>query len=119
MNNRRKVYVYNSQSGIGCLGPILILGLIIFLLIFFTRIFIQLFPAILLITSTIAFIRTSLQMWQWRKQKQAADHGGFIEKNGVIEPIEAPSEEPRNDLKQRLFLSIVGIILAILLIQYL
>lgn len=119
MNNKRRVYVYNGASGLGCLGLILVLALLIFLFIFFTKLFIQLFPTLLLILSIILLVRSIYNLWQWRKKDKHAQAGGFIEVDGVIEPIEAPDNQAKDYHTQRIFTSIAGIIIALLLMKYL
>lgn len=89
------------------------------LFIFFTQLFIQIFPTLLLIFSILLLIRSTYHLWQWREKDKHAQAGGFIEIDGVIEPIEAPNNQTRDYHKQRIFTSIIGIILALLLMQYL
>lgn len=119
MNNKRRVYVYNGSSGLGCLGLILILVLFIFLFIFFTKLFIQIFPSLLLIMSIVLLGRSAYNLWQWRKKDKHAQAGGFIEVDGVIEPIESPDYQAKDYHKQRIFASIAGILLSLLLMKYL
>ncbi len=119
MNNKRRVYVYNGSSGLGCFALLAILALLIMLFIFFTKLFIQIFPTLLLILSIALLIRSVYHLWQWRKKDKHAQAGGFIEVDGVIEPIEAPNDQTRDYHKQRIFTSIIGIVLSLLLMKYL
>lgn len=119
MNNKRRVYVYNGSSGLGCLGLILTLALLLFLFVFFTRLFIQIFPALLLIVSIVIFVKSARKSWQLRKKDKDAQSGGFIEVDGVIEPIEVPDDQAKDYHKQRMLMSAAGILLALLLMRYL
>ena len=111
MNNKRRVYVYNGSSGLGCLGLILVLALLIFLFIFFTKLFIQLFPTLLLILSIILLVSSIYNLWQWRKKNKHAQAGGFIEVDGVMNP--SFTDNHKDYHTQRIFTSIAGIILAL------
>ena len=85
----------------------------------YVQLFIQLFPTLLLILSIILLVRSIYNLWQWRKKDKHAQAGGFIEVDGVIEPIEAPDNQAKDYHTQKIFTSIAGIIIALLLMKYL
>src|SRR5699024_5256289 len=119
MNNKRRVYVYNGSSGLGCLGLILVLALLIFIFIFFTKLFIQIFTTLLLILSIILLVSSISILCHWRKKNKHAQAVGFIEVDGVIEPVEAPYNQAKDYHTQRIFTSFAGIIIALSLMKYL
>jgi uncharacterized SAM-binding protein YcdF (DUF218 family) len=117
MNKRNKVYVYNAQSNLGCLGLIIGLVLIFFLFSFFTRLFVQIFPTLLLLVSLFVLVRSTYYIWQWHKQADASESGKFIQdENGVLIPIDEPNDEQLDILKRRILLASLGLILSLFLI---
>lgn len=119
MKKRPRVYIYNGQSGFGCFGCLFFLILMSFMWVFFTSLFIQIFPILLTVGSTIVIIRTGYQLWQWRKQDKAANQGNFIEEDGLIIPVDEPEDNQLDYLKRRLAIAILALLIGLTLLNYL
>lgn len=87
--------------------------------VFFTSLFIQIFPILLTVGSTIVIIRTGYQLWQWRKQDKAANQGNFIEEDGLIIPVDEPEDNQLDYLKRRLAIAILALLIGLTLLNYL
>ncbi|RPA62463.1 hypothetical protein EF384_02280 [Aerococcus agrisoli] len=119
MSKRNRVYVYNTQSSFGCLGLIFGLIILFFLFSFFTRLFLQIFPTLLLIGSIIVLVRSIYYIWLWHKQNNASESGQFIQdEDGVLIPIDEPDYAQLDLLKRRIMLATLGLVFALFLLYY-
>lgn len=117
MNNKRKVFVYQNNSGLGCLGCVGALIIIGLLLTFFTQLAAVFLPPLLFIGSIVVGLRTAYQLWQWHKQSKKYDEGGFVEENGLIIPIADPDYSVRDALRLRLVYAVIIFVIAALILQ--